>query len=328
MKIISASRRTDIPGFYSKWFLNRIQAGFCHWLNPISSKVYRVSLLPEDCLAIAFWTRNPKPLLPHLDFLEQQGYYFYFHFTIIGYPKAIESHNPPIEVSIETFQKLSRRLSPERVQWRYDPIVLSDVTPASYHLERFDLLTRQLEGYTRRCYFSFVDFYGKTERNLGKVSQTHGIKFQRPSLEEKSRLLQQLHDIAEPRGIKLYSCCEDALLGMGVEKAHCIDMDIIKMLRSDSDLGLKAAPTRQDCGCVEAVDIGAYETCMFGCTYCYATNRRDTALKRSQDHDPEDTVLWRPQTLRGVDLATKEGGKKQKKPVTPSPVFIQPTLFD
>lgn len=329
MKIISASRRTDIPAFYSKWFLNRIQAGFCHWLNPVSSKVYRVSLLPEDCLAIAFWTRNPKPLLPHLDFLEQQGYCFYFHFTIIGYPKAIESHNPPLEGSIQTFQELSRRLSADRVQWRYDPIVLSDVTPASYHLERFDFLTRKLEGYTRRCYFSFVDFYGKTERNLGKVSQAHGIKFARPSVEEKRRLLEQLRDIAQARGINLYSCCEDALIGEGVEKAHCIDLDIIRMLRSDSDLCLKSAPTRQDCGCVESVDIGAYDTCIFGCTYCYATNKRDTALKRSHDHDPQDSVLWRPPTLRGVDLTTKEPKQKQqKKVVSVSPVAIQKTLFD
>lgn len=328
MKIISASRRTDIPAFYSQWLLNRIRAGFCHWINPFSRQVYRVSLQPEDCLAIVFWTRNPKPLLPHVDFLRNEGYYFYFHFTIIGYPKSIESNNPSLNVSIKNFQQVSEQVSPERVQWRYDPIVLSDITPPSYHIERFDFLSRQLAGYTKRCYFSFVDFYGKTERNLGLVSQKYGVKFQRPSLEEQRRLVEQLRDIAAPRGITLYSCCEDALIGAGVEKAHCLDMDLIRMLRSDAEFHLKAAPTRQDCGCVESVDIGAYESCIFGCVYCYATNSRNTALMHMRDHDPNDTVLWRPSTLRGVDLAAQEWKPKQKKPVERSPSVIQGTLFE
>ncbi len=223
---------------------------------------------------------------------------------------------------------MSEQVSPERVQWRYDPIVLSDITPPSYHIERFDFLSRQLAGYTKRCYFSFVDFYGKTERNLGLVSQKYGVKFQRPSLEEQRRLVEQLRDIAAPRGITLYSCCEDALIGAGVEKARCLDMDLIRMLRSDAEFHLKAAPTRQDCGCVESVDIGAYESCIFGCAYCYATNSRNTALMHMRDHDPNDTVLWRPSTLRGVDLAAQEWKPKQKKLVERSLSVIQGTLFE
>ena len=328
MKIISASRRTDIPAFYSKWFINRIRAGFCHWVNPFSRQVYRVSLQPENCLAIVFWTRNPQPLLAHLDFLTDRGYCFYFHFTMIGYPKAIESSNPPLSVSIDTFKQLSQRLSADRLQWRYDPIVLSDLTPPSFHLQQFDFLSRHLEGYTRRCYFSVVDFYGKTERNLGKVAQKYNVKFDRPCLEEKRQLLQQLHDIAAARGIKLYSCCDDNLAGESIEKAHCIDIDIVRMLRPDRESRLKAAPTRQDCGCVESVDIGAYETCVFGCSYCYATNSRDTALKRMRDHDPDDSILWRPPTLQGVDLITQEHRKKEKTSFVQLPVAIQGTLFE
>lgn len=328
MKIISASRRTDIPAFYSKWFLNRIQAGFCHWLNPFSRQVYRVSLLPEDCLAVVFWTRNPKPLLPHLDFLSKQGYYFYFHFSLLGYPKAIETHNPSLEQSIATFRELSNLISPERVQWRYDPIILSDVTPISKHLEQFDFLSRHLADYTKRCYFSFVDFYGKTERNLKQVSQQHGVTFQRSCLEEQRRLIQQMRDIAAPRGITLYSCCEDALIGEGVEKAHCLDMDVIRTLRTDTQCRLKAAPTRQDCGCVESVDIGAYETCIFGCAYCYATNSRNSALQKIGEHDPEDTILWRPAMLRDIDLTSQEYKPKHKKPPVVLPAAIQGKLFD
>ncbi|HET8630866.1 MAG TPA: DUF1848 domain-containing protein [Thermomicrobiales bacterium] len=306
MRVISASRRTDIPAFYSRWFLSRIRAGFCHWINPYGGQVNRVSLRPEDCVALIFWSRNPRPLLPHLRFLHDEGYRFYFHFTINGYPRAIESHNPPVRSTIATFRQIAEAVSPDLIHWRYDPILLSEATPPSYHFQQFDSLAQQLEGYTRRCYFSFVDFYGKTERNLRNVAREHSLSFQRPDLEAQRRLASQLRDIAAARGITLYSCCNDGLVGDGIQPSHCIDLDTIANLRPDLELHLRSAPTRQDCGCVECDDIGVYDTCAFGCAYCYATNSRRAALRRLEAHDPDDTVLWRPASLRGVDLVERE----------------------
>ncbi|MBI2864239.1 MAG: DUF1848 domain-containing protein [Chloroflexi bacterium] len=301
MRIISASRRTDIPAFYSKWLLGRLRAGFCHWRSPYGGQIHRVSLLPADCLAIVFWTRNPRPLLPTLKSLHEAGYRFYFQFTINGYPRAIETHNPPAEDAIHTFQRLTEVISPELVIWRYDPILLGLATSEAYHLERFDQLSRQLEGYARRCVFSFVDFYGKTERNLKGVEQELGA-FQRPSANEQRSLAHQLRDIGLSRGITLYSCCEQALVGEGIEQAHCVDADMIAKLRPDLQLRLKSAPTRRDCGCFESTDIGAYDTCAFGCAYCYATSSRTLALDRLRSHDPADSILWRPPSLRDADL--------------------------
>jgi hypothetical protein len=311
LRIISASRRTDIPAFYTPWLLKRIQAGFCHWINPYGGQVYRISLRPEDCLAIAFWTRNPVPLMPHLDTLRRQGYHFYFHYTINGYPRTIESHNPPVHAAIVTFQRLADRLNPDLVHWRYDPIVLSDATSVDYHLTQFATLARQLAGHTRRCYFSFVDFYGKTERNLRRVEREHGLLFDRPELSRQRQLAGQLRDIAAAHDITLYACCNDDLVGAGIERSHCIDLDTVKRMRPELALHLRAAPTRQDCGCVECDDIGAYDTCAFGCAYCYATNSRAAAQRRREDHDPDDTVLWRPMALRGVDLTTREFRSKR-----------------
>ncbi len=328
VRIISASRRTDIPAFYSKWFLNRLRDGFCHWINPYGGQVKRVSLRAEDCLAVVFWTRNPKPLLSHLDFLANEGYRYYFHVTINGYPKMIESNSPPVRSAIDTFRRVSEKISPDLTQWRCDPILLSTETPPEYHLKRFEFLASQLEGYTRRCYFSFVDFYGKTERNLRKVERDHGISIQRPELDEQRNLAHQLREIAAAHGITMYSCCNDGLTGDGIERSHCIDIDIVRMLRPNLDLLLKDAPTRQDCGCVECDDIGAYDTCTFGCTYCYATNSRPAALNRMRDHDPQDTVLWRPSTMRGVDLTERERRPTSKKPPAPGPASSQLRLFD
>ncbi len=306
MRIISASRRTDIPAFYAPWFMNRIRAGFCHWINPFGGQVYRTSLLPNDVLAIAFWTRNPKPLLPHLAELRQRGFRFYFHYTINGYPRAIESHNPPLADAVAAFQRLADAISPALVHWRYDPILISSQTPPDYHIQQFDALSRQLQGYTKRCYFSFVDFYGKTQRNLRRVETEHALAIQRPSIETQRGLVQMMRQIAGQRGIMLYSCCDKAMTGDGVEQAHCIDLDMVRRLRGDAMLALKAAPTRLDCGCVDAADIGAYDTCVYGCSYCYATSSRAAALARMRQHQPEDTALWRPETLGGVDLIRLE----------------------
>lgn len=291
MKLVSVSRRTDIPAFYAKWFLNRIEAGFCEWVNPFGGQVYRVSLRPEDCLGLVFWTRYPAPLLPHLDELKARGFAFYFHFTINGYGPRLETHNPDPVKALDVFRSLSDRISPALTLWRYDPILFSDQTPAEYHIGQFASLARALRGATERCYFSFVDAYGKTRRNL----RAHNIPYSEPGGKEKLALVRRMRDIAAGEGITLYSCCEDAMVGEGVEKAHCVELELLRRMRPDLTQRLKAAPTRAECGCVESVDIGAYDTCRFGCVYCYATNSREAAERRAHSHDPAGSALWRPE---------------------------------
>ena len=331
MRIVSVSRRTDIPAFYSRWFLNRIQAGFCHWINPFGGQVQRVSLRPQDCLALVFWTRNPKPLLPHLAALRELGFRFYFHFTINGYPRLLESNSPPLAEAISAFRRLSDVISPALTFWRYDPILLSEATSEAYHQQQFEALARQLEGYTQRCYFSFVDRYGKTARNLAQVERASSLTFREPTIEERLSLVRALGSIASDHGIQLYSCCEDELLAVGVQKAHCIDLGLIQSLWPNLDVRVKVAPTRADCGCVEAADIGAYDTCVYGCAYCYATNSRRAALQRLRDHDPDDTSLWRPATLHGVDLASVEQVRPSRPPGSDERAFYvlkQACLFE
>ncbi len=306
MRVISASRRTDIPAFYTPWFMKRIDAGFCHSVNPFGGQVYRISLRPEDTIAIVFWTRNPKPLLPNLKLLRQKGFKFYFHFTVNGYSGLLESHNPPLKNVIPLFRQLADSIGPDLVHWRYDPILLSRKTPPDYHLEQFRVLAEQLAGATGRCYFSFVDFHGKTERNLAKVEEQEGIVFAHPSREERRGLVRQLREVAAALGITLFTCCDDDLVGDGVQKAHCIDLDMLRKLRPDLWLDLPGAPTRRDCGCVKCDDIGCYDTCLHGCTYCYGTNSRRAALRRMKGHDRNDTLLWRPAALQGVDLVQRE----------------------
>ncbi len=299
--IISASRRTDIPAFFSPWLMRRLQAGYCEWVQPFNGRMQKVSLLPEDCLALAFWTRNPGPLLPHLPAIRKLGHACYFHFTINGYAKSLESHNPPVEVAVDKARELAEVLGPDAVCWRYDPIILSSQTPVDYHRQRFAELAKSLQGVTRHCTLSFLDMYGKTKRNMQRLEREQGLQVQAPDLPAQRALTHELRDIAQAHGMQLFSCCEDGLVGDGVQKSRCIDLARVMLVRGQQ-LGessppahkLKARPTRQDCGCVQSVDIGAYDTCRFGCVYCYATNSRQAAAKRAAEHDPCATSIWRP----------------------------------
>ncbi len=298
-KIISASRRSDIPAFYSRWFLRRLEEGYCEWVHPFTGKVGRVSLRPEDCLAIVFWTRNPEPLLPALPDLLSAGHVPCFHFTATGYPKPLESHNPELPRSVRRLRTLAERIGPEAVIWRYDPIVVSSRTPLAFHLEHFASIARDLEGATRRVYFSFVDCYGKTRQNFERLRRQHGIEFPKPDIRERRELVLRLRDEAARRGMTLHACCEAQLVEEGVETGRCIDLAWIRELRPDVDERPPRRPTRDQCGCTESVDIGAYDTCAFGCRYCYATRSREAALGRLREHDPDDSMLWRPPRLRG-----------------------------
>jgi len=195
---------------------------------------------------------------------------------------------------VRAFRELAARLPPDRVWWRYDPILLTPATSTAWHEENFARIAAALEGATRRCYFSFTSFYRKTTRNLG----TAGLTWLEPDAGLKLELTGRLGRIAREHSIEMLSCCDDSLLAAGAGKARCVDAAAFP-----GTLGaLRPAPTRPDCGCSESVDIGAYDTCVFGCRYCYATSSRSAALARRHEHDPNDSALWRPRAMRGRDL--------------------------
>jgi hypothetical protein len=170
--IISASRRTDIPAFYSEWFMNRIRAGYCTTINPFNRhQVARVSLRPNDVDVIVFWTKNPEPLIQHLEELDNCGFRYYFQYTLTGYPKAIEPSVPEPKKGISTFKKLADLIGPEKVIWRYDPIIISNRTDSDYHKKQIDHIARELEGFTHRLVISVVDEYRKAKINFDRLEK-------------------------------------------------------------------------------------------------------------------------------------------------------------
>ncbi len=286
-QVISASRRTDIPAFYMRWFMNRLREGRACVPNPFGGQVQTVSLRPEDVHSIVFWSKHYGPLLPHIDELEARGYPFYCHYTITGAPRLLEPHVPDWGYSAEVLRSLAARIGPRRVQWRFDPIVFTDRLGPAFYLERFEQIAAALRGATTRCYFSFASFYGKAQRHL----QAAGVHYIDPPLDIKRRLVRGMADLADAYGITLHACCQDALLSERVHKAHCVDADLLAELFPDRPLRAAARPTREECGCFASRDLGTYDTCGYGCLYCYATSSPQTAQRRLQAHDPASEFL-------------------------------------
>jgi hypothetical protein len=299
--IISASRRTDIPAFYAEWFMNRIREGFCLVPNPFNPRqISNVSLLPKDVDALVFWSKNPEPLAGHLGELDSLGFAYYFLFTLNDYPVSIEPDLPDLARRLAVFKQLSKQLGPERVIWRYDPIVISSVTTHDYHRRRFECLSGELSGHTRHVIVSLVDYYRKTDRRLSKLEST-GVSFDRDAQirPETHELLHDMSRTAASRGITIRSCAEPSpsMLDTGIAPGRCIDDVLIKRLGG-------RVPSRKDpgqrdaCQCVVSKDIGMTDTCLHGCRYCYATRDNTLAQKRHSKHDPRSPFLWGDLTAR------------------------------
>ncbi len=292
--IISASRRTDIPAFYSDWFMNRIREGFFYRVNPFNSKqVSGFRLSPECVEAICFWTKNPKPLIPHLDELDQYGFDYYFQFTLNPYDNKFEPKVPSLDERIATFQELSGRIGPERMVWRYDPVILTSATPVSWHLEQIEQMAEQLKSSTRCLVFSFYDFYGKGQGRLHTALQGTGINLEDITspgkADELDRLVRGFKTITNQCNLNLLSCSEDVnLSALGIEHGACIDGKLIRELFGGNPATVKDKNQRQACGCVESVDMGMYNTCHFGCTYCYA-NFNEGMIENNRRKHYEDS---------------------------------------
>lgn len=287
--IISASRRTDIPAFYAPWFMNRIRSGWCSVPNPFNPlQVSTVSLRPEDVDVIVFWTRNAHPLLTHIEELEERGYRFYFLVTLMGNPREIDTGGPPLETASRRFQALSERVGPEKVIWRYDPIVPSSITDAGFHKRVFADIAGRLEGYTRRCIISLMHSYRKVRRRFLE----HGIATVSWEEETLGDLLRFLKKETHDRGMEIFSCASPVDFGRyGIRRGKCIDDAYIRKAFGIEATHRKDPSQRPECGCVVSRDIGMYDTCRFGCLYCYATNSIEKARANCRRHDPAGPAL-------------------------------------
>lgn len=347
--IISATRRTDIPAFYSQWMVNRLREGYCQVPNPFNARQSaRLWLAPQDVDAIVFWSRFPRPLLPFLPEIERMGHRFYFQYTLNNYPRLLEPHAPALSEALRAFCDLAQQIGPGRVIWRYDPILLSPLTPPEFHLENFQYLAQALYGSTRRCVISLYDPYTKIRQRMNKALQ---VDLSQPDPEREGQitpLLCEMAAIAAGYGIQMTSCAEEreltspdsprdpssvapvgtlsgALPGSlpdalpvitpvtlpgvppvvpfgtttgippsdhpGIPAGKCIDNDLLQREFGLSIPYLKDPGQRKACRCQVSKDIGVYNTCLFGCQYCYATTSFERARRNFRLHNPDSPTL-------------------------------------
>lgn len=292
--IISASYKTDIPAFYGAWFEQRLAAGSCRVVNPYGGKSFVVSLTPENVDGYVFWTRNGKPFLHVLENLAGRVIPFIVQFTATGYPRPLDAATIESDLAIEQIKEISRRFGVRVPVWRYDPIVLTDLTPVGWHIDNFQALARRLNGRIDEVVVSFVHVYRKTRLNLDRAAAAAGFVWHDPPADDKRALLAQLREIAADHNMKLSLCGQPELLSDGGRAAKCIDAARLSDI-AGHDIAGRDKAHRRTCDCHASRDIGDYESCPHGCVYCYAVRRRATAKQRHQRHDPSGPFLNSPE---------------------------------
>ena len=282
--ILSASRRTDIPAWYGEWFVNRLREGFALVPNPYAENLHTLRKIPlsldvVDC--IVFWSKNPRPFLKFLPEIRRMGYPFYFQFTLNPYEQAIEQNLPSLEERIDTFHHLSAMIGPERIVWRYDPVIIDKAHPSDWHGAQFERLCALLHADACRCIFSFFDRYAKDQSGFREADEA-----------AMRAVARGFSSTAAQYGLPLSTCSEAIdLSGYGIPHAACIDPVQISRILGCPVRAKKDPNQRPFCGCMESVDIGSYNSCINGCVYCYANQGMERARRRMQRHEPRSPML-------------------------------------
>ena len=326
--IISASRSTDIPAFYAKWFFNRLKKGYCVWYNPFNRQKMYVSF--ARCRVVVFWTKNPKPILPYLHELDERGIHYYFQVTLNDYAdEGFEPNVPSVEERIQTFRELSERVGHERVIWRFDPLIIAPGITPRILLSRIWKIGNRLKGYTDKLVFSFVDVkaYRKVQNNLVKETNCftkENVELAEMNEGQRQEVVEGLVKLreawaSEGWNIKLATCAEDMdFAKYGIEHNRCIDGELMEQVFGDDkelvyylhtgkwpepDLfgeipdipadrkNLKDKGQRKVCGCMVSKDIGMYDTCRHFCVYCYANTSKECVQQNALQHSDESESL-------------------------------------
>lgn len=326
--IISASRSTDIPAFYAKWFFNRLEKGYCVWYNPFNQKPSYVSF--SKCKVVVFWTKNPEPIVQYLPELDKRGIHYYFQVTLNDYVhEGFEPNVPSVEERVATFRKLAEKIGKERVIWRFDPLIVTkEITPREL-LKRIWNVGNLLKGCTEKLVFSFVDVraYRKVQNNLVKETQSFDkatVESAEMSEAQRKEMVEGLVKIREAWAndgwkVTMATCGEDFDYdAYGIAHNRCIDGELMervfaedkalvyylhtgKLAEPDLFGELPPIPTeckdlkdkgqRKVCGCMISKDIGMYNTCRHFCVYCYANTSKECVLKNVGRHNDESESL-------------------------------------
>ena len=285
--VISASRRTDIPAFYMKWFMKQIKNGHFEVVNPYNRHVSIVPATPDKVHTILFWSKNFGPFIKSGfgEKLREMGYNVYFNFTINSKEPLLEPNVPALEERIRQLKYLCRNFDSSSISWRFDPICFYKTKDGKIHdnLHDFNYISSKASKYgIKRCTTSFMDDYHKIRKRIAKIP---GFAFIDPPIEIKSEIVLKMKDELSDKNINLHTCCEKELLSIlpensGITKSSCIPNDLLMKLFGGSlslnkDSGQRI---KNGCGCKVSADVGSYSLhpCYHNCLFCYANPASST----------------------------------------------------
>jgi len=282
--ILNTGGRTDTVQYYSEWLLNRFREGYVLSRNPLFPEIVnRIELNPETIDVVVFCSKDYSPILPRLHEISNR-FNCYYHYTITAYGTDIEPRVPSIEDSIRTLKALAAQVGPEKIAWRYDPVLLTEKYTIERHLETFDRMARELTPYVDRCIFSFVEMYKKLEVNMPELLPV--------SEEDKLTLAENLGAIAQRYSLWLQTCATRTdYEQFGIHRSGCMTTELFSQA-----LGIEFKKTphkgnRLGCACMESRGLGDYNSCPNGCRYCYANKDHAKALQNYLTHNPDSPLL-------------------------------------
>ena len=282
--IINVGGRTDIVNYYTPWLLNRLEEGYAYSRNPFAREnVYKLSLKSEDVDCLLFCSKNYKPILKHIGDIDEK-YNILCNYTITAYGKDIEPKVPPINQSIKTLKRLSDIVVVNKILWRYDPILLTEKYTVEKHLETFEYMAEKISPLVYRCIFSFVDMYKKVEENMPEI-----IPF---TDEDKVKLLKGIGEISKKYNLYTQTCAtNENYEKYGIHAAGCTTREILEQAHNIVYKNVKGTGIRENCHCIPSRDIGAYNSCLSECKYCYSNRKPNIPKKVIKMHDEKSPLL-------------------------------------
>lgn len=281
--ILNTGLRTDIPGFFSEWFYNRIDEGFVYVRSPYAKNlIYSYKLDPKLIDCIIFCTKNPKPMFRNLDKISEFNQYW--HITITPYQKDVEPNVPPVDEVIESFKFLSQKLGKDNVSLRYDPIFINEKYTLEKHIESFEHIMKSLSNYTTEAIISFIDLYEKTKRNFPSAVEVEK--------NERETIGKEFAKIGKNYNINIKTCVEgNELNKFGIDSTGCMTKEVIERV-INKNLKMNSQKARNgQCECLLNNDIGEYNTCNHGCLYCYANSNKNLVKRNLKRHNPKSPIL-------------------------------------
>lgn len=280
--IINTGSRTDIPAFFSQWFFNRIKEGSVCTRNPYNGDIYKYPLDSKIIDCLCFCTKNPRPMLKDLDLLDDFNQFWFV--TITPYGRDIEVNVPSYKHVIKSFKELSDYLGVKKVSWRYDPIFITEKYSLDYHIDKFEEIASELSGYTNDCTISFIDLYQKVLRNFPEANEV--------ATDEMLRIGEDFSKIANEYDIRMKTCVEGTLLDrFGFDSSGCMTQQVIENAIGNNLKIPKGKYRIRECDCIFGRDIGAYNTCLHGCRYCYANYSTKLVKKNQKLHNTDSPLL-------------------------------------